>query len=396
MLYEMTQKCPFLFGVGAIQEVGNRVKAQGATKVLVVCDPVLKGIGYPEKLIKIIEAAGVKTVVWDKIKADAPDYLVDEGGEFARKEKIDGVVTIGGGSTLDIASGIALLATNPGSVRDYMMVRSGLNLVGDTLAATRQIPLVAIPTTAGTGTEASACAVITDTESSYKDTIFGVENTLAILDPEILVTLPPYVTASTAMDAFAHAAEGLTSVLCSPRVELLDLDAIAKIAKWLPVAVKDGSNLEARSNLLLASNFAGMAMGDAFGNIGHAIAHTLGKEYHVDHGTACGLSIAADLAYVAVAVPEMVKKIGLAMGLAFKGDETPEEIGQIVADGVRALMKECGIKALKDYGLTREQVLSTIPAGTKKEQMLRDLCARQPLTDEDIDAMVAEVYDKYL
>jgi alcohol dehydrogenase class IV len=394
MAVEMTQAAPVLFGVGAIQEVGNRMKAMGSTKVLCVYDAGVKATGLSAKIENTLKAAGLVVATFDKVKPDTPDYLVDEGGALARREQIDGVVVIGGGSSIDTAKGIRILITNPGSIKEYLLVRNGNSLIGGTSRLNVSTPMIAIPTTSGTGSEVTRVGVITDTETNYKDTIINSAVSLAILDPEVTLTLPPYATAATSMDAFAHAAESMTTSVSNPKTEVLGLAAISRITKWLPVAIADGSNLEARTELALASSFAGMAMCDGVAHMGHNIAHMLGQEYHIDHGTACAIGLPECMAHVAAAVPDVVKKIGLAMGLRFKAGANPREIGETVADGIRALMKTVGIKSLKDFGYTREDVIAAIAPLAKKEKALIALCA-QPVTEEDIDIMVANSYDKY-
>lgn len=394
MLMEITQAAPVLFGVGAIQEVGKRMQAMGSTKVICVYDKGVKATGLSEKIEKILKEAGLSIVRFDKVEPDAPDYLIDEAGVLVRQENVDGVVVIGGGSSIDTAKGIRVLVTNPGSIRDYLLARNGSSLVDGTGQLNASTPLIAIPTTSGTGSEVTRVGVITDTERNYKDTIISSEVSLAILDPEVTLTLPPYPTAATAMDAFAHAAESMTTMVSNPKTEVLGLDAIARIIKWLPVAVVDGSNIKARTELALASNFAGMAMCDGVAHMGHNIAHMLGQQYHIDHGTACAISLPECMAHVAIALPGVVRKIGLAMGLTVNKDVGPEEIGEIVADGIRAFMKKVGIKSLKDFGYTREEVLATIAPLVKKEKALISLSARL-VTENDIDVMVANSYDKY-
>ena len=395
MLVEMTQAAPVLFGIGAVNQVGKRMKNMGATNVLCVYDKGVETAGLSEKVLSILKKAELTVFPFNEVLPDSPDYLVDKGGKLAREKNIDGIVVIGGGSSIDTAKGIRVLATNEGSIHNYLDARNNSSLTENKLNKQNQlIPLIAIPTTAGTGSEVTRVSVIKDTQKNYKDTITNNAATLAILDPELTLTLPAYPTAATGMDAFSHAAESMTSIYTNPKTELLALDAISRIVKWLPEAVKNGNNLTARRELLLASNFAGMAMCDGVAHMGHNIAHMLGQEYHIDHGSACALSLPECMAHVALALPNEVKKIGIAMEIDFEKDMSPEEIGEKVADEIRNFTKKIGIKSLKELGYSRDDILTKIPPLVKKEETLIALCPRK-VTEKQIDAMIANMYDKY-
>ncbi|MDR1944352.1 MAG: iron-containing alcohol dehydrogenase [Synergistaceae bacterium] len=390
MLKEMTQTCPVLFGAGAIQETGNRLKALGVNKALCICDPGIKSTGLVDKIVGIVKAAGVGVVVFDKVQPDPPDSVVDECAKLARDEKVEGIFAIGGGSSLDTAKATSVLLRNPGSIRDYLSARNG-GAVNKKPGA----PLVVIPTTAGTGSEVSKFTVISDTEKDFKDGIYTTA-TLAILDPEVTLSLPPHITASTAFDAFAHSVEGMTTILTDPKSEVLGLAAISKITKWLPVVMKDGSNLEGRSELSVASNFAGMVLNDGVVHIGHGFAHSLGALYHVEHGTGCALALPVCVEFTASAAPEMTKKIGQAMGIEFKDSAKPEEIGKKVADSIRDLMKKSGIKSVKDLKLPRDEFVAKMSADIfAKQSHVTNLCVRPPKDEGEVKQFVADIYDKY-
>ena len=394
MLVEMTQAAPVVYGAGSIREVGRRIMDMGSNVVLCICDGVIKSIGTAEKIENILKEAGLRVVTFDGVKPEAPDVLVDECAKLAREAKVDGIVAIGGGSTIDTAKGVRLLLEKGGSIRDYLVERNKIKSSFRTGRSKGNVPLIAIPTTSGTGSEVTSVGVVMDTERNVKDVFYGCAASLAMLDPELTLSLPPYPTAATGMDAFAHAAESMTSTRSNPKTQVLGLYAINRLVKWLPEAVVNGSNLEARAELLLASNFAGMAMCDGVAHLGHDIAHAVGQEFHIDHGTACAIGLPESIAYVAEAAPETVKQIGLAMGLRFAEDVTPEDLGQVVADAIRNFMRKIGIKSLKDFGCDKDDVVRRISPIVFGNKELTSLCLRLP-SDVDIEKIVADSYCKY-
>lgn len=209
--------------------------------------------------------------------------------------------------------------------------------------------LVLIPTTAGTGSEVTNMAVLTDSRTGRKG---GPANNLlranlAIVDPMLTVGMPPSVTAETGMDAFCHAAEAVTSGQANPMSDILGEKAISLVCKYLPRAVKNGSDIEARTNMSFAAMAAGYAFNDAITHIGHSIGHTLGAMFHVPHGNACAVAIPEIMEFVAEGTPAGIRRLGMAMGLKTDDSISPQEAGVMVRDAIRALNKEIGIKTLK-------------------------------------------------
>jgi alcohol dehydrogenase class IV len=194
------------------------------------------------------------------------------------------------------------------------------------------------------------------------------------------------------MDAFAHAAEAITAKLPNPKSQLLAFDAINKIIKYLPVAAEDGVNIEARANMLLASNFAGIAFNDALVHLGHAIAHTLGAKFHVVHGEACALALPEVMKYAATVDASKVKIVGEAMGLDFSGKESGEEIGEKVAQAIRRFMKRLGIRPLRELGISKEDLLGTV------DMVFKDPCysfVPRQLEREEILKILENMYENY-
>jgi alcohol dehydrogenase len=251
MAFNINHMTPVLFGEGTSLQTGERLKALGCKKVLAVYDKGVKQAGITEKIIESIKEQGIEVAVFDGVKADPPDTMIDEGAEVGRKAGVDGVVGIGGGSTMDTAKTINLLLNNPGKVQDYMgtgkELKPGKNLI-------------LLPTTSGTGSEVTMFAVITDTaDENKKKGLAGplVRANLAIVDPVLTAGMPPSITADTGMDAYAHAVEAIMGNNRNPMSDLLGEQAISLVMRYLPKAVKNGKDMEARTQMSYAAMLAG-------------------------------------------------------------------------------------------------------------------------------------------
>ena len=349
MPYNINHLTPVLFGANMSLRTGMRLKEMGCTKILFVYDQGIKKAGIPDKIIANCEALGMKSFLFEDVQADPPDYTVEACAEIGIKNKVDGVVAIGGGSSMDTAKVANMLQTNPPPLKQY------LGFGGPQLKPFKK--LICIPTTSGTGSEVTNMAVITNSETGNKG---GPANnllraSLAIIDPVLTVGMPPSITADTGMDAFSHAAEAVTSGQANPQSDLVGMDAIRLVCKYLPIAVKDGKNMEARTNMSFAAMNAGYAFNDAITHIGHSIGHALGAMYHIPHGNACALAMGEIMEYVASDTPDGIRRVATAMGLNIDGAST-EKVGSMVCEAVRKLNKEIGLKTLKDHGLKREQL----------------------------------------
>lgn len=385
MVSKYEQLVPVLFGEGAIKQLGEQVKALSCKKVLLISDAGVKAAGIGAKAEDSLKAAGMAYEIFDTVPPEPPSNLVDEISAKAKASGVDGVIGVGGGSSLDMAKAVAVMLTNEPPYRQY------LNYGEPPRYMVSSVPIVLVPTTAGTGSECTQVSVIHDEVRNLKLSIF-VRSTLAILDPELTYTVPPHVTAMTGLDAFSHAVESITAKNWNPRSELLAVSAIEKITKYLAAAVEDGSNKEARYNLCLASNWAGIAFADTDVHYGHASADSLSAAFHTPHGMNCAWVTPGIIKLVAPAVPDKVKLIGQAMGLTFTGSETPEQIGEMVAAEHRKLMKAAKLRSMKEQGITREQAIACAP-GTLGSGLVHN-CPVAP--DEKIaEQLMAEIYDNY-
>jgi len=386
-LYEYQQLTPVLFGVGAIRMLGEKVKAFGCKKAMCIFDAGVKAAGISEKAENSLKNAGVDYIIYDKVVADPPDSMLDEAAEIGRKESIDCVIGIGGGSSMDSAKAVSILQKYPSPISQY------LNLDGAPMTLEAGVPVFLVPTSAGTGSEVTQMTIVTYSEKNLKVPIF-TRGTLAIVDPELCITAPPGVTANGGMDAMSHAVEAITSSKCNPYSEVLGVAAIQKLAKYLPVAYSDGTDIEARSELSLAANWAGIAFSNTDVHVGHAAADTISAVYHTPHGLNCAWVTPAVLELVARAVPQKVKIIGEAMGVFFNGCESPEQIGKKTADACRELMKKIGIKSMEEYGFKKDMLIkkasSFIPSSP--------LCFNCPIVINEATAswIMSTAYDEYM
>ena len=385
MSFQYNQLVPVLFGNGAIDQLGEKVKELGCKKVMCVYDSGVKAAGIIPRAEASLKAAGVDFVVFDKITADPTDELVNVCGAMAKEAGVDGFVGVGGGSSMDCAKAASLLMNHEPPIQQYFTAPpSFLDCA---------VPVILVPTTAGTGSEVTQVCVITKTPEHSKPSIF-MRSALAIVDPELTLTVPPSVTANTGLDAFTHAAEAITAKGRNPRSELLAQTAISKIVKNLPVAVKDGSNKEARYELCLAANWAGIAFADTDCHLGHNMADGISASFHTPHGMNCIWVNPELMKLCATVVPDKVKVVGEAMGVAFTGSESNAEIGEKTAAAIRVLMKECGLKSPKEMGLDRETFIDCYKMTMEIDLGLRLNCPVD-VTSEMVRDLYEKVYDNY-
>lgn len=387
MISRYSQLCPVTYGPGSICKAGELAKSVGCSRALVVTDKTVDALGYPDKVIGFLEDAGVKCVKYATVGMDAPDYCVNEGAAVASSFKADIVVAIGGGSCLDAGKAMAMVASNCPKVRiqDFFDLRPGQGL-----PVNPPLKILLIPTTSGTGSESTFVAVVSDTEKHRKCGCFVSPN-ISIVDPTLTIGLNAEITAYTAMDAFSHSSEAIASKGMNPHSDLLAMNALERIIKWAPVAIKDAFNAEARENLAIASNFAGKAFNDATVNIGHAMAHSLGANYHIPHGVACALVTPAVLERTASSRFEQFKKVSSLLGVDVS-NVNEGNIGLVIADAVRQFIRKLGIKSLKEMGYSREQIISC--ADYARTEGMRFACLVS-IPDSDIEGMFARVYDCY-
>ncbi len=274
-----------IFKSGAAEETGTLIKEKGLKKTLIVTDKGVVGAGAVKPVEEGLKAAGIEYAVFDGVIPNPTEATVDEGLAAYHAADADNIVAIGGGSAMDTGKAIGLVITNGGKAVDYDIV------TGKSWPPKIKMPyFIAIPTTAGTGSEATWCSVITIVEQEYKTTIAGetAYADVAILDPQLSVGLPPAVTAATGMDALTHAIECyvVREEKASPMSDMTSEKAIRLIAGSLRQAVANGTNIDARGDMLLGSALAGMSFTNAGLGLVHSLAHQLGAIYNIPHGVA--------------------------------------------------------------------------------------------------------------
>jgi alcohol dehydrogenase len=365
------------FGQGCAMSVGHMVLSLEVNKVFCIYDEGVKKAGIAADIVASLKSAGLEVVEWDGVVANPTDVVVEEGASLARKAQAEVVVAVGGGSVMDTGKAICILLTNESPINLY----DGMNMVKIPSA-----PLIAIPTTAGTASEVTAFSVVTDTVKLRKMVIGGqfVGARYALADPLLTMGMPPELTAATGMDALTHAIEAYVSKAASIPTDVNALKAIELIYHNLPKAIKDGRDLEARTNMLLSSMLAGFAFNSAVLGLAHSIAHPLSVHCGLPHGVANAALLPHVMEYNAVTVPERFREIGVAMGLDVKGLSSMEAV-QVTIDAVKTLFRQLGMPTLKETGVSRELFdriaadamaeISTIfnPRDPSKEEILKIL-----------------------
>ncbi len=338
-----------LFGAGKLAELGRTPLPGSKALVVISAGQSMRRNGYLDKVLTLLRENHTEAVLFDRILPNPILRHVMEGAAVARNEQCDFILGLGGGSTLDSAKAIAVMATNPGNYWDYVNGGSG----GAKPLVHPPLPIVTITTTAGTGTEADPWAVITHEERQEKIG-FGSPDmfpVLSIVDPELMLTVPPRLTAFQGFDAFFHAAEGVLASIASPMSDLLALKSMELIARYLPDAVQDGANAEARAQVALANTLSGMVESISSCTSEHAMEHAM-SAFHPElpHGAGLIMLSAAYFSFFADKAPERFAAMARAMGAA----AAP---GAMVP-ALLKLQRACGVAELKmsDYGITEEEL----------------------------------------
>ncbi|GAW93264.1 iron-containing alcohol dehydrogenase [Calderihabitans maritimus] len=334
-----------LMGAGAHKKVGEQAKLLGGEKALLVTDAYLDKIGMAREIADIIEAAGVKVVIYPGAEPNPTDKNVHDGVELFKKEGCNLIVSVGGGSSHDCAKGIGIVAANGGNIRDYEGVDKSTKPM---------VPLIAVNTTAGTASEMTRFCIITDTERKVKMAIVDWRCTpnVAINDPLLMMKKPPSLTAATGMDALTHAVEAYVSTDATPVTDSAALMAIRLISQYLRRAVANGDDFEARDKMAYAEFLAGMAFNNAGLGYVHAMAHQLGGVYNLPHGVCNAVLLPHVEGFNLIANPQRFADIAEAMGENIEGlsvraaaDKALEAIRQLSRDiGIPGGLKELGVK----------------------------------------------------
>lgn len=317
-----------IIGSGALRQIPDVIRGLGARKVMVVTDAGLVKAGLYDKVRELLATAGVQIQLCDRVQSDPSIALVESIAQEARGGHLQAVIGLGGGSSIDAAKIAAALVTNSRSVNDYL---GGAALENDPL------PIIAVPTTAGTGSEATHIAILSDEAAQLKKGLVSAKimPRYAFLDPDVTLGLPPSITAATGMDALCHAIESFTSLNANEYSEVLSLKAIELLNANIVEAFQNGANVQAREKMLLGSFLAGVAFANAGVTAVHAFAYPLGGMFHVAHGLANSLMLPTILRFNASASSERFGRIGQVISSNQKGTaETVitrvEELSQVL------------------------------------------------------------------
>ncbi|HWO80370.1 iron-containing alcohol dehydrogenase [Gaiella sp.] len=333
-------------GPGAVASLADECRALGITKPMLVTDPGVAAAGLVDRVLPHLNGV----VVFDEVRPNPDIELVDRAARVYRENGCDGLVGLGGGSSLDTAKSIGVVARHGGSIADYEWGRDPIE--------ERIPPLVAIPTTAGTGSEVTLWAVITDHERQLKFNVGGtplIGAHVALIDPELMLGLPPAVTAATGMDALSHAIECFTCDYHQPFNDAVALHAIELVGRWLRRAVEDGTDLEARTHMAHAATLGGMAYGTESAGAAHAMSQSAGGVHDCPHGALTARVLGPVCAYNVPAAPERYARIAQALGIETSGMDVVEAARAGVEEVYR-LTDDVDIPTMEELGFSEDEI----------------------------------------
>ena len=369
------------FGCGILASLPERLGALGCRRPILVTDQGMRAAGAVERIERLLSVAGIELTVYDGVTADSGTNLIAEAAARAKDFGADSVVGLGGGSSLDSSKAVAAMITNCGTILDY---------IGIDKLAQKPVPVIAIPTAAGTGSEVTYWSVFIDNQTNLKVAAGGVLlfPTVALCDPELTLTLPPSATAATGMDALGHAVECYVNDACQPISAALALKAIELIGRHLRSAVLNGRQIHSRYGMLLASTMAGIAMNSTRLGLAHALAMPLGSyDLRIPHGLAIGITLPAVMRFNHAARFDRYRDVARALGESVEGLPA----GKAAARSFRAvarLGRDVGIpKRLGDVGM-REKHIDAVAAEAIKSGNVAVNPRRA--TVEDLKAILRE------
>ena len=367
-----------IFGRGACADLPEKLKALGVKKPIVLTDPGVAQTTIMKDFTRLLENNNIEYELFADVIPEPPVSCLEAARAQATSAgDIDSVIGIGGGSTMDVAKALALILKHGGKVHDYM----GVNIVKQ-----RGLPTILLPTTAGTGSEVTPIAILTDTEAQLKVGIVSplILPDISLVDPALTDSMPPHVTAATGMDALTHAIEAMISKKTNPYTQALSLEAVNLISQSLRRAYQDGSDQHARNQMAAASTLAGMAFASSSCLAVHALAYPLGGRHHVPHGQANAMLLAATMQFNAPACEDEFVRLAKAMDLT---PPTPESFLQ----ELNCLTQDFKIPAsMAALGGTEEEI----------PDMARDACGIErlvvpnprPLSVDDAETIYRKVY----
>ncbi|WP_392455179.1 iron-containing alcohol dehydrogenase [Chryseomicrobium aureum] len=337
------------FGIGAIENLPKFLNELGGTNVLIVGDPGVLQAGIVDQVINPIKNSNFPFTVFTDVGTEASIESVDLGIKMAKENSCDLVIGVGGGSALDTAKAIGLMITNPGNIRDYI----GMDKVNSSGA-----PVIAVPTTAGTGSEITRFAVLSDKQAKAKLSIGSMYicPTLAVCDPNLTISLPPHITAATGMDALTHALESYVNKATQPISEALSIQSMKLISRSLVIAVKQGENIDARADMLMASTIAAMAFNSTRLGLAHALAIPLGAHFKIPHGVVNAMLLPSVMKFNLVGNIDKFIEVAKIFGENLDG-LSKRDAAERSVKVIRRLNEDIGIHyKLSDYGVEEKHL----------------------------------------
>jgi choline dehydrogenase len=363
---------------GALECLPDQVKALGVKRPMLVTDQGLVKAGLVERVTETLKAGAVDYVLFDGVVANPPIKLVDDAAGIYKAEKCDGLIGFGGGSPMDTAKAIGVVAENGGSILAYEWA--------DPQPIVKRIPpLITVPTTAGTGSEVTLWSVITDPNRHIKYNVGGtglIAASIALIDPTLMLDMPAHITSSTGLDALTHAIECYTCAYAQPWPDAVALWAMETLAQWLPIAFAQGHNVEARYKVAMAAMLAGMSYGTESAGAVHAMSQTAGGYYDLPHGVLTAAMLPPVMAYNYLGEPVKYARIAQAMGVNTWG-MTVFEAAEAAVDAVTAFVNLLEIPSLAELGVKEADI-----------PMLVDLAYNDPQTIGNPRDLTRNSYDQ--
>ncbi|MBE6935210.1 MAG: iron-containing alcohol dehydrogenase [Ruminococcaceae bacterium] len=364
-------------GQGAVRSAAAQIAACGK-RALIVTDPVIRNLPAFRELTAVLDEIGVAYAVFSDVTGEPTDRMIDAGLAAYRGADCDFLIAIGGGSPMDSMKAIAALTACGGRLRDYM----GKEIAGD-------FPkMIAIPTTAGTGSEATRFTIITDVETNVKMLLKGEQliPDMAIIDPAYSMGVPPAVTAATGLDALTHAVESYTSKKAQPLTDAMALSAVRRVFRSLPAAFSDGSNAAAREDMAIAAFEAGVAINNASVTIVHGMSRPIGALFHVAHGLSNAMLLSPCIAFAKSGALARFADLGRVIGVATAADRDEDAADRFI-EALAEICRTCKVPGVVEYGIdadafraaipkmTHDALASGSPANTQREVTAEDIAA---------------------
>lgn len=359
MSFRFFVKSNLTFGRGAIEALPEMIRNYKMKNLVVVYDSGVKAAGIADRVLEQVKKSDAAYTVFDRVIPNPTNEVVEEAAKIAKEIHADGFVAVGGGSSIDLAKAVNVLMTNPGTIGEY----GGMNRVKNPC-----LPLIAIPTTAGTSSEITNVSALIDTEKVLKYVVIdnNIVPTDVIADPDFTKTVPAGVTAATGMDAITHAVESYISTEATPLTEYNSLKGLQILYENLPKVVEDGSDMDAREQMMLGCIITGFGFSNANLGLVHGIAHTLSAHFGLAHGMANAAVLPYVMEYNAPSCPDKMIELAKAIGVVLTGEK--EKDMYALSETLLELIRKLGIRTLSEQGISKEDF-----------DMLADEVLREPV-----------------